>query len=204
MPDTSLDEAIPPEVKDVDQKTISSAEVETISDDEQILQSIQFLLRFHHIEKSVSSIRELADNSEGPFDFRDAVSALRNLEFSANVGTLSLRKLTPSHCPAILKFKDKAVGVLIEIKEDKSYVVFRPENEEKIQTLTKTEFKKLFSKSILLAKSPRQNRQDSQPTRVNWFWGSLIQSKWTYIQVLMAAGISNFLGLSTSLFIMRI
>ena len=202
MPDTSLDEAISSEVKDVKQNTASLPAAETISDDEQILHSIQFLLRFHHIEKSVSSIRELADNSEGPFDFRDAVSALRNLEFSANVGSLSLRKLTAFHCPAILKFRDNSVGVLVEIKEDKNFVLFRPETEEKIQTLTKTEFKKLFSKSILLAKSPRQNREDSQPKKVNWFWGSLIQSKWTYIQVLMAAAISNFLGLSTSLFIM--
>ena len=53
MPDTSLDEAISPEVKDVDKDTISSPKLEIISGDEQILQSIQFLLRFHHIEKSV-------------------------------------------------------------------------------------------------------------------------------------------------------
>jgi len=36
----------------------------------------------------------------------------------------------------------------------------------------------------------------------DWFWGSLAQGKWLYVQVLFAAAITNFLGLSTSLFIM--
>jgi len=36
----------------------------------------------------------------------------------------------------------------------------------------------------------------------DWFWGSLLQGKWLYGQVLVAAAITNFLGLSTSLFIM--
>ena len=38
--------------------------------------------------------------------------------------------------------------------------------------------------------------------KVDWFWGSMKQSKWTYLQVLVAAATSNFLGLSTSIFIM--
>ena len=36
----------------------------------------------------------------------------------------------------------------------------------------------------------------------DWFWGSLLEGKWLYGQVLVAAAITNFLGLSTSLFIM--
>ena len=38
--------------------------------------------------------------------------------------------------------------------------------------------------------------------KIDWFWASLAQGKWTYAQVLIAAAVSNFLGLSTSLFIM--
>ncbi|MBT6545458.1 MAG: type I secretion system permease/ATPase, partial [Rhodobacteraceae bacterium] len=36
----------------------------------------------------------------------------------------------------------------------------------------------------------------------SWFWGSFAQSKWLYFQVIIAAALTNFLGLSTSLFIM--
>ena len=202
MPDTSADDSVLVKDTEVGQKESASLAEETLSFEEQILQSMQFLLRYHHIEKSISSIRELADTSEGDFDFRDAVSALRNLEFSANVGTLSPRKIGSSHCPAIIKLKDNTIGVLVEIKDDKTCTIFCPKNDEKISSYSFGDFKKVFSKSILLAKSPRQNREESKPPKVNWFWGSLVQSKWTYAQVLMAAAISNFLGLSTSLFIM--
>ena len=178
MSDTSLDQS--DHLKggtEVVKKENVSPQVDSVSDEEQILQSLQFLLRFHHIEKSISSIRELADASEGPFDFRDAVSALRNLEFSANVGTLSPKKVLHSHCPAVIKLKDNSIAVLVEIKDDKTYLIFHPENSEKIAHYSLGEFKNIFSKSILLAKSPRQNRVEDQPKKINWFWNSLIQSK---------------------------
>ena len=176
---------------------------EILSDEDKTLGMLQFLLRFHGIEKSISSIREIADNSEGPFDFRDCVSALRNLEFSSNVGTLGAQKILPSHCPAIIKCKDGAIGVLTEISEEKTYKVFQPDIDDKnVKSYSFSEFKALYSGSVLLAKSPKQQREEGQPKKINWFWGSLIQSKWTYAQVLMAAAVSNFLGLSTSLFIM--
>lgn len=183
--------------------TGEALQTEIVSDEDKTLGMLQFLLRFHGIEKSISSIREIADNSEGPFDFRDCVSALRNLEFSSNVGTLGAKKILPSHCPAIITCKDGSIGVLTEISEEKVYKVFQPDiDDKKVTTYSFREFKSLYSGSLLLAKSPKQQRVDGQPQKVNWFWGSLIQSKWTYAQVLMAAAVSNFLGLSTSLFIM--
>jgi ATP-binding cassette subfamily C protein LapB len=167
----------------------------------QILDCLQYLLRYHGIEKSVASIREIAEVSEGTFDFSDAVSVLRNLDFSANVGVLSISKLNRGHCPSIIKFKSGSIGVLVEITADKEYYVYSGDNDEPLKKFTKKEFGANFSKSILLAKSPRQEDNEKQK-KIDWFWGSLSQSKWTYVQVLIAAAVSNFLGLSTSLFIM--
>ena len=45
-------------------------------------------------------------------------------------------------------------------------------------------------------------QKDKKLKKIDWFWSSLKQSKWTYGQVILAAAVSNFLGLSTSLFIM--
>jgi ATP-binding cassette subfamily C protein LapB len=169
--------------------------------DTQILDCLQYLLRFHGIEKSVASIRDIAEVSEGTFDFSDAVSVLRNLDFSANVGLLSMSKLNRGHCPSIIKHKNGSISVLVEITPDNEYYVYSGNSDEPLKKFTKREFGADFSKSILLAKSPRQEDNEKQK-KIDWFWGSLSQSKWTYVQVLIAAAVSNFLGLSTSLFIM--
>ena len=182
---------------DGDDKAVSTE----MPEEEAILNCLQYLLRFHGIEKSVASIRELSEVSEGEFGFSDAVSALNNLEFSANVGLLSYRKLSRGHCPSIILFKDGKIGVLVEVTPDRQFRVYEPNLPENFAVYKKTEFREKFSKSILLAKSPRQTSEEGQK-KIDWFWGSLSQSKWTYAQVLVAAAVSNFLGLSTSIFIM--
>ncbi|MEE2773510.1 MAG: type I secretion system permease/ATPase [Pseudomonadota bacterium] len=176
-------------------------EAKDMSEEEQLLTCLQYFLRFHGIEKSVASIRELSDISEGEFGFSNAVSALSNLEFSANVGVLSYRKLSRGHCPSIIVFKDGKIGVLVEVTPGKQFRVYQPDLPENFALYERKEFRSLFSKSILLAKSPRQTSEEGQK-KIDWFWGSLSQSKWTYTQVLVAAAVSNFLGLSTSIFIM--
>ena len=64
-----------------------------------LLDSIQILLRLNGIERSHASIRDVADITEGSFDYRDAVTALENMEFSANVGNLKVSQITQGHCP---------------------------------------------------------------------------------------------------------
>ena len=59
---------------------------ENASKEESLLSSIQIILRMNGLERSISSIRDMADLTDGEFSYSDAVSAFENLEFSANVG----------------------------------------------------------------------------------------------------------------------
>ena len=174
----------------------------SISEEKILLDSLQILLRFYGIERSHASIRDIADITDGPFDYRDAVTALENMEFSANVGNLKASQLTQGHCPLIIEFKDKTKAVLKSIDRKKKYEIYDEDKEDKITSYTYSEFKKIFSGGVLIAKSRRQQKEVEKIKKVDWFWSSLSQSKWTYIQVIIAAAVSNFLGLSTSLFIM--
>ena len=54
----------------------SKEEIE--SEETNLLNAIQTLLRFHNIERSHASIRDVADLTKGLFDYRDAVSALQS------------------------------------------------------------------------------------------------------------------------------
>ncbi len=174
----------------------------SISEEKILLDSLQIFLRFYGIERSHASIRDIADITDGPFDYRDAVTALENMEFSANVGNLKASQITQGHCPLIIEFKDKTKAVLKSVDRKKKYEVYDKDKEDKITTYTYSEFKKIFSGGVLIAKSRRQQKEVEKIKKVDWFWSSLSQSKWTYIQVIIAAAVSNFLGLSTSLFIM--
>ncbi len=182
--------------KDKDIKSNSNSE------EKKLLDSLQIFLRFYGIERSHASIRDIADITDGPFDYRDAVTALENMEFSANVGNLKASQITQGHCPLIIEFKDKNKAVLKSVDRKKKYEVYDEDKEDKITIYSYSEFKKIFSGGVLIAKSRRQQKEVEKIKKVDWFWSSLSQSKWTYIQVIIAAAVSNFLGLSTSLFIM--
>ncbi len=167
-----------------------------------LLNSVQILLRTYGIERSHGSIRDLADISDGIFDFKDAVSALQNLEFDSNVGVLTPSQITSGHCPLIIELKDRSKAVLVKAERKKEFVIYDESLDEKFKKVSYSEFKKIYAGGALLVKSRRQQRDDKKEKKIDWFWGSLRQSKWTYFQVILAAAFSNFLGLSTSIFIM--
>jgi len=171
-------------------------------EEKNLLDCVQTLLRFHNIERSHASIRSMADVSDGPFDYKDAISSLQNMEFDSNIGKMPLRKLSDAHCPLIVELSDKKKAVLTKISQKKEYILYDKNTEEKFKSFSYSDFKKKFSGGVLLAKSRKQIRDEKKPAKIDWFWSSLSQSKWTYTQVIMAAAVSNFLGLSSSIFIM--
>ena len=102
----------------------------SISEEKILLDSLQILLRFYGIERSHASIRDIADITDGPLDYRDAVTALENMEFSANVGNLKASQITQGHCPLIIEFKDKTKAVLKSIDRKKKYEIYDEDKED--------------------------------------------------------------------------
>ena len=107
-----------------------------------LLDCIQILLRFHNVERSHASIISMADVTEGSFDYKDAISALRNMEFDTNVGKLSLRKLNNGLCPFIAELKNNKKAVVTKITPQKEYVLFDSDSPEKFKKLNVKRIKK--------------------------------------------------------------
>ena len=72
------------------------------------------------LKEVVASIRDIADVSDGSYNYKDAVSSLENMEFSANVGKLSARKITEGHCPLIVDLKNGKTAVLTKVIQKKN------------------------------------------------------------------------------------
>ncbi len=165
-----------------------------------ILLSVQRIFRDNGQNYSEAAIRDLPDLTAEVFDARDAVSAFANTGFVASCGELKLSEVTDGHCPMIGFRRDGSAFVILGVPEKGRLRIADPLADFEEDELASAELAPHFANFVVLAL--RKPELKSNAGRANWFWGSLGQGKWLYGQVIVAAAVSNFLGLSTALFIM--
>ena len=166
-----------------------------------LIYAVQHIISLSGMAFSPGAVRDLPELTSEQFDAQSAVSALRHVGFEASFGELKIKRLSSGQCPAIA-FANTGEAVVISSVDDAAATIttFDTEglpHEEQIQLV---DLAKRLSSYFVLA---RRVHAAAKPKGKNdWFWGSLKQGKWLYAQVLVAAALTNFLGLSTSLFIM--
>ena len=175
----------------------------TVDAEEQaLIFSVQHILALSGMAFSPGAVRDLPELTSEAFDPKSAVSALRHVGFEATYGEMKLKKLRASHCPAIGFLKSGEAVVVHAIDEDGIVHLRRFSAEDQFgeEHLPQKELDAHLIPYFILAR--RVHAAAKAKGKDDWFWGSLLQGKWLYGQVLIAAAITNFLGLSTSLFIM--
>ncbi|SOC00543.1 ATP-binding cassette subfamily C protein LapB [Rhodobacter sp. JA431] len=163
-----------------------------------LILAVQKLLALSGKAFSEGAVRDLPDLVGERFDPRAAVSALAHLGHDASFGEMPPADLRPGHCPAIGFDAAQHAVLIVSIEKDGSARVIRFEGETTEEVLPADLWRSLLSPYFLLSRkgsaSPQRNG--------DWFWGALKQSRWLYAQVIIAAMVTNFLGLSVSLFTM--
>jgi len=168
--------------------------------EQSLILAVQYVLTLNGTAFSKGAIRDLPELSSEMFDLRAAVSALRHVGYQASLGELRMSSTEPSHCPLIAFTKDGQAVVVEKVTEDGEALIRGFAEVEQKTTLPVSELDLELVPCAILA---RKVHEASQPKGKNdWFWGSFAQSKYLYGQVIAAAAMINFLGLSTSLFIM--
>jgi ATP-binding cassette subfamily C protein LapB len=167
-----------------------------------LIHAVQHILALSGMAFSAGAVRDLPELTSEDFDPKSAVSALRNVGFEATYGEMKLKKLRATHCPTIGFLKSGDAVVINAIDESGMVHLRRFGGEEQFveEQLTQRDLGNQLEPFIILAR--RVHEAAKVKGKNDWFWGSLLQGKWLYGQVLIAAAITNFLGLSTSLFIM--
>jgi len=167
-----------------------------------LIHAVQHILALSGMAFSAGAVRDLPELTSEAFDPKSAVSALRNVGFEATYGEMKLKKLRATHCPMIGFLKSGDAVVINAIDESGMVHLRRFGGEEQFveEQLTQRDLGNQLEPFIILAR--RVHEAAKVKGKNDWFWGSLLQGKWLYGQVLIAAAITNFLGLSTSLFIM--
>lgn len=164
-----------------------------------LILAVQNLLARFGLAFSEGAVRDLPELTYDRFDPAAAVSALLHAGFEADYGALSLDKLVQGQCPAIgFTLEGKAL-IVIKVDTTGQIELFDPETKE-AETLDRDVIANKLLSYFILAR-PRHSSTKVKGKN-DWFWGSFAQNKWLYAQVIIAAALTNFLGLSTSLFIM--
>ena len=167
-----------------------------------LMASTRSFLRQHGIRKSVAAVRESVEAPHDDFTPTEAVSALSNLGFKSSFGGLKFKKLTPDLFPLIAFRKNGEAILLQKIDHNGDLQAIEASGDGKVIDLKSSEFRQDFSGFVILAKE--LNKREQADRSGHWFFSAFRKSKWIYVQVMIAAMVSNFLSLSTSLFTMTV
>lgn len=167
-----------------------------------LLIATRLFLQEFGIRKSRASIRNAVEMPHTSFQAQQAVSALSNIGFKASFGNLSIKRMTPELLPLIAFFNDGTAVIIKEMKSETELIIIRTLEKSKAETCTITKFEKDFSGYVILGKELNKRERDERSG--HWFFSAFRKSKWLYVQVMIAAMVSNFLSLSTALFTMTV
>ena len=167
-----------------------------------LLQSTRLLLREHGIRKSSAAVRDAVEMPHEIFAPGFAVSALSSLGFKSSFGNIKITKLSQELFP-LIAFQKNGDAVVVKHKTDEEYFeIVNPDNTNQLDTVSIDDFAKNYSGYVILAKP--LNKREREERSGHWFFSAFRKSKWLYIQVMVAAMVSNFLSLTTSLFTMTV
>ena len=123
---------------------------------------------------------------------------MSNLGYKSSFGKIKIKKLKSSHCPCIAFDKNGYALVIEDISENGDVKVNYFSELVQNEDITLRNLGKYINGYFIIAKKVPSLKKGKN----DWFWGSLSKSKFLYFQVIIAATLTNFLGLSSSIFIM--
>ena len=165
-----------------------------------LARAVGYFLAENGLNYSEVAIRDLSEIGSVRFGPEEAVSALNSLGFTSNFGSLDPKNITAGHCPLIAFDRSGFAVTVLEIESDGNAKVICHNRTDEISRLSCFEMEAKLKPFAILT-HPTRTPIEAR-TETNWFWSSMLDGKWLYVQVIFAAMMTNFLGLATSLFSM--
>lgn len=151
-----------------------------------------------------ASIYGAISGTDGYLTIENALDLAARVGLQAGFGKRALRKFDASLLPAILMMEDGRAVVLHKIKRT-SFVVYDPAVGEGLGEIAQDKLRQSNSGyAILMRPDHREDLTQSRASQGHWFWSAIAANRWSYFQVILAAMLTSFLGLSTSIFTMTV
>lgn len=155
------------------------------------------LLRGHRI--SVGALRDKATAGGADFSVQSVIEVLASYGVRSTFGRLSGKSVTKTMCPFIA-FDNEGAALVVDFDRDRNKIcAHSPKLVGEVFEINDT-LPGNFSEYAIIIDVEQTN--DSITKKKHWFWSAFEGSTGIYVQVILAATIANFLGLTTSLFVM--
>lgn len=141
---------------------------------------------------------------EGRFGAQEALDLATRAGMQAAFGARKLDDLDETLLPAIL-FLDAGRAVVLERRDAQGqFVIHDPQLGQGLGVTDAGVLAESYSGYAMVLRAGYQGdaSQAGDTQQGHWFWSAIMAHRWSYTQVILAAMVANFLGLSTSIFIM--
>ncbi|HAZ99489.1 MAG TPA: type I secretion system permease/ATPase, partial [Halomonas sp.] len=168
-------------------------------------QCLTFVAAHLTLPVSEAAVRAHRVGNESPLTPDGFIDAAERHGMVAALGEHTLATLGNSLLPAVALLKNGRAVVLIERIDEERFALFDPAlGKQPVETNVSALEEAYIGHLIAVRARYRPVSLNSEPAIQggHWFWSALSSNRWVYTQVIIAAALTNFLGLATSLFIM--
>lgn len=168
-------------------------------------QCLTFVAARLELPVSEAAVRAQRVGANTPLTPDGFIDAAERHGMVAALGEHALATLGNSLLPAVALLKNGRAVVIIERMDDERFALFDPAlGKQPVDTALSALQAEYIGHLIAVRARYRPVTLNSEPAIQggHWFWSALSSNRWVYTQVVIAAALTNFLGLATSLFIM--
>ena len=153
--------------------------------------------------KSKAAVLRSAQVLDETFTIKEALVSLEHFKYNSSFTHTNMRDWQSDWLPLVAIQNDGAPLIVTEIEHDSHCLCLVQEGKKYVTTSIEwASFRENFSGFTLLARKMTSSQLKS--TQGHWFFSAFKTSKWLYFQVILAAIVSNFLALTTSIFTMTV
>ncbi len=136
------------------------------------------------------------------FSVRDAITAASRAGMQAAFGARKLGDFDSTLTPALLLLEGDH-AVVLHGREGETLFIHDPSLGEGIGEIPAARLAERYTGFALLFRKEHRDDIAAAASRAgHWFWSALSANRWAYVQVLLAAALTNVLALVTSIFTM--
>ncbi|MBM37760.1 MAG: type I secretion system permease/ATPase [Woeseia sp.] len=167
-----------------------------------LLSATRILLKSFGLRKSKAAIRDAVEIPHKSFGVKQVISSLSAFGFKSSFGNIKISKLSQDFFPLIAFKRDGQAVVVENLSDEGNFRVRNEANEKDTEIIDKQTYRSDFSGYVIIVKKLNSREEDER--NGHWFFSAFRKSKWIYVQVMIAAMVSNFLSLSVALFTMTV
>lgn len=173
-----------------------------------LLACLAFLTRYYGRPQSPSVLLSGLPLSSGQISIEMFRRAAARAGLKATVVKRRLNRIHPWSLPAVILLEDGGAAVLVERRDQDKFVLVLPEAGDATVDVSRTDLEERYAGYEILVKpefrfAGRDESVEFAEQR-SWFWGTLAQNRWTYIQVVLASVLINLFALANPMFTMNV